>query len=140
MWRQDHNGFTHQDPGFIDLAGMKSGDVVRVYMPADANGLLAVACAGDIPTLRIRVINVDKLFALSAPKEHPHGLIDRDFDNLFTTDRPVIFNFHGYPWLIHRHIYRRTNHAKFHVRDYKEKDNINTPPERAMNNLVGLHT
>ena len=212
VWRQDHNGFTHQDPGFIDLAGNKSGDVVRVYLPADANCLLAVAeealqetnvcniivsdkqkhlqyysleqakrhvakgisiirwasnddqgieldepevvmaCAGDvptketlaaveilrreIPTLRIRVINVVKLFALTEPKEHPHGLSDRDFDTLFTTDRPVIFNFHGYPWLIHRLIYRRTNHANFHVRGYKEKGNINTPLELAMNNQI----
>ena len=212
VWRQDHNGFTHQDPGFIDLAGNKSGEVVRVYMPADANCLLAVAeealqetnvcniivsdkqkhlqyysleqarrhvakgisivrwastddlgiepdepevvmaCAGDIPTketlaaveilqreiptLRIRVINVVKLFALTEPKEHPHGLSDRDFDTLFTTDRPVIFNFHGYPWLIHRLTYRRTNHANFHVRGYKEKGNINTPLELAMNNQI----
>ena len=212
VWRQDHNGFTHQDPGFIDLAGNKSGDVVRVYMPADANCLLAVAeealqetnvcniivsdkqkhlqyysleqarrhvskgisivrwasnddqgieldepevvmaCAGDIPTketlaaveilrreiptLRIRVINVVKLFALTEPKEHPHGLSDRDFETLFTTDRPVIFNFHGYPWLIHRLIYRRTTQANFHVRGYKEKGNINTPLELAMNNQI----
>ncbi|MFO0136784.1 MAG: phosphoketolase [Cyanobacteriota bacterium] len=212
VWRQDHNGFTHQDPGFIDLAGNKSGEVVRVYLPADANCLLAVAeealretnvcniivsdkqkhlqyysleqarrhvakgisiirwastddldvepdvpevvmaCAGDIPTketlaaveilqreipsLRIRVINVVKLFALTDPKEHPHGLSDRDFDTLFTTDRPVIFNFHGYPWLIHRLTYRRTNHRNFHVRGYKEKGNINTPLELAMNNQI----
>jgi xylulose-5-phosphate/fructose-6-phosphate phosphoketolase len=212
VWRQDHNGFTHQDPGFIDLAGNKSGEVVRVYLPADANCLLAVAeealqetnvcniivsdkqkhlqyysleqarrhvakgisivrwastddlgvepdepevvmaCAGDIPTketlaaveilqreiptLRIRVINVVKLFALTDPKEHPHGLSDRDFDTLFTTDRPVIFNFHGYPWLIHRLTYRRTNHDNFHVRGYKEKGNINTPLELAMNNQI----
>ena len=212
VWRQDHNGFTHQDPGFIDLAGNKSGEVVRVYLPADANALLAVAeealletnvcniivsdkqkhlqylsleqarahvakgiglwswasnddcgsapdepdvvmaCAGDIPTketlaavqilrlaipsLKIRVINVVKLFALTQPSEHPHGLSDRDFDSLFTTDRPVIFNFHGYPWLIHRLTYRRTNHANFHVRGYKEKGNINTPLELAMNNQI----
>ncbi|MEB3264508.1 MAG: phosphoketolase family protein [Synechococcus sp.] len=212
VWRQDHNGFTHQDPGFIDLAGNKSGDVVRVYLPADANALLAVAevamtetnvcniivsdkqkhlqylnleqarqhvakgiglwswasnddcgtepdepdvvmaCAGDIPTketlaaveilrreiphLRIRVLNVVKLFALTDPREHPHGLSDRDFDSLFTTDRPVIFNFHGYPWLIHRLTYRRTNHANIHVRGYKEKGNINTPLELAMNNQI----
>ncbi len=212
VWRQDHNGFTHQDPGFIDLAGNKSGEVVRVYLPADANCLLAVAeealvepnvcniivsdkqkhlqylsleqarrhvekgiglwswasnddqgsqmdepdvvmaCAGDIPTketlaaveilqreipgLRIRVLNVVKLFALTRPEEHPHGLSDRDFDSLFTTDRPVIFNFHGYPWLIHRLTYRRTNHANFHVRGYKEKGNINTPLELAMNNQI----
>jgi xylulose-5-phosphate/fructose-6-phosphate phosphoketolase len=212
VWRQDHNGFTHQDPGFIDLAGNKSGEVVRVYLPADANCLLAVAeealqetnvcniivsdkqkhlqylnleqarqhvakgiglwswasnddqgaamdepdvvmaCAGDIPTketlaaveilrrempsLRIRVLNVVKLFALTDPSEHPHGLSDRDFDSLFTIDRPVIFNFHGYPWLIHRLTYRRTNHANFHVRGYKEKGNINTPLELAMNNQI----
>jgi xylulose-5-phosphate/fructose-6-phosphate phosphoketolase len=212
VWRQDHNGFTHQDPGFIDLAGNKSGEVVRVYLPADANCLLAVAeqallepnvcniivsdkqkhlqyltleqarshvtkgiglwswasnddcgtdpdepdvvmaCAGDIPTketlaaveilrreipsLKVRVLNVVKLFALTIPSEHPHGLGDRDFDSLFTTDRPVIFNFHGYPWLIHRLTYRRTNHANFHVRGYKEKGNINTPLELAMNNQI----
>ena len=212
VWRQDHNGFTHQDPGFIDLAGNKSGEVVRVYMPADANCLLAVAeeaflepnvcniivsdkqkhlqyltieqarqhvakgiglwswasnddcaeepdepdvvlaCAGDIPTkevlaaveilrreiptLRIRVLNVVKLFALCEPSEHPHGLSDRDFDSLFTTDKPVIFNFHGYPWLIHRLAYRRTNHSNIHVRGYKEKGNINTPLELAMNNQI----
>ncbi len=212
VWRQDHNGFTHQDPGFIDLAGNKSGEVVRVYLPADANALLAVAeeamletnvcniivsdkqshlqylgleqarahvakgiglwswasnddcgtapdepdvvmaCAGDIPTketlaaveilhreipsLRIRVLNVVKLFALTTPNEHPHGLSDRDFDSLFTTDRPVIFNFHGYPWLIHRLTYRRRNHGNIHVRGYKEKGNINTPLELAMNNQI----
>ena len=212
VWRQDHNGFTHQDPGFIDLAGNNSGEVVRVYLPADANCLLAVAeqalvetnvcniivsdkqkhlqylsleqarahvakgiglwswasndhwghepdepdvvmaCAGDIPSketlaavqilrreipsLKIRVLNVVKLFALTEPSEHPHGLSGRDFDSLFTTDKPVIFNFHGYPWLIHRLTYRRTNHANFHVRGYKEKGNINTPLELAMNNQI----
>ena len=212
VWRQDHNGFTHQDPGFIDLAGNKSGEVVRVYLPADANCLLAVAeealqetnvcniivsdkqkhlqylgleqarqhvakgiglwswasndhlnsspdepdvvmaCAGDsptketlaavailrraIPSLKVRVINVVKLFALTNPSEHPHGLSERDFDSLFTTDKPVIFNFHGYPWLIHRLTYRRSNHANFHVRGYKEKGNINTPLELAMNNQI----
>ncbi|MFZ9147483.1 MAG: phosphoketolase family protein [Vulcanococcus sp.] len=212
VWRQDHNGFTHQDPGFIDLAGNKSGDVVRVYLPADANCLLAVAeeallepdvsniivsdkqkhlqyltleqarahvakgiglwswasndhtgpgpdepdvvmaCAGDIPSketlaavqilrqeipnLKVRVLNVVKLFALTQPSEHPHGLSDRDFDTLFTTNRPVLFNFHGYPWLIHRLTYRRRNHANFHVRGYKERGNINTPLELAMNNQI----
>ena len=212
VWRQDHNGFTHQDPGFIDLAGNKSGDVVRVYLPPDANCLLAVAeealletnvcniivsdkqkhlqyltleqarvhvakgigivrwasnddrgtepddpdvvmaCAGDIPSketlaaveilrleipqLKIRVVNVVKLFALTQPTEHPHGLTDRDFDTIFTIDKPVIFNFHGYPWLIHRLAYRRTNHSNFHVRGYKEKGNINTPLELAMNNQI----
>ena len=212
VWRQDHNGFTHQDPGFIDLAGNKSGEVVRVYLPADANSLLAVAeqalvetnvcniivsdkqkhlqyltleqarahvakgiglwswasnddqgtaaddpdvvmaCAGDIPTketlaaveilrreipqLKVRVLNVVKLFALTDPGEHPHGLSDSDFNSLFTSDKPVIFNFHGYPWLIHRLTYRRVNHANFHVRGYKEKGNINTPLELAMNNQI----
>jgi xylulose-5-phosphate/fructose-6-phosphate phosphoketolase len=212
VWRQDHNGFTHQDPGFIDLAGNKSGDVVRVYLPPDANTLLAVAeealvetnvsniivsdkqkhlqyltlpearshvekgiglwgwasnddqgtqmdepdvvmaCAGDIPTketlaaveilrheipsLRIRVLNVVKLFALTRPEDHPHGLSDQDFDSLFTTDKPVIFNFHGYPWLIHRLTYHRNNHSNIHVRGYKEKGNINTPLELAMNNQI----
>jgi xylulose-5-phosphate/fructose-6-phosphate phosphoketolase len=113
---------------------------------------VVMACAGDIPTketlaaveilrreipsLRIRVLNVVKLFALTEPKEHPHGLSDRDFDTLFTTDRPVIFNFHGYPWLIHRLTYRRRNHANIHVRGYKEKGNINTPLELAMNNQI----
>jgi len=212
VWRQDHNGFTHQDPGFIDLAGNKSGEVVRVYLPPDANCLLAVAeealvetnvcniivsdkqkhlqylnleqarqhvakgiglwswasndhctgqgdkpdvvmaCAGAIPTketlaavailrheipeLKVRVLNVVKLFALTQPSEHPHGLSDRDFDTLFTKDRPVIFNFHGYPWLIHRLTYRRKGLANFHVRGYKEKGNINTPLELAMNNQI----
>jgi xylulose-5-phosphate/fructose-6-phosphate phosphoketolase len=212
VWRQDHNGFTHQDPGFIDLAGNKSGEVVRVYLPADANCLLAVAeealvednvcniivsdkqshlqyltleqarahvakgiglwswasnddsgtdpdepdvvmaCAGDVPSketlaavemlrreiprLKIRVLNVVKLFALTSPDEHPHGLSDRDFDSLFTTNKPVLFNFHGYPWLIHRLTYHRTNHGNIHVRGYKEKGNINTPLELAMNNQI----
>jgi xylulose-5-phosphate/fructose-6-phosphate phosphoketolase len=113
---------------------------------------VVMACAGDIPTkevlaaveilrreipkLKIRVLNVVKLFALTQPSEHPHGMSDRDFNSLFTTDRPVIFNFHGYPWLIHRLTYRRTNHANFHVRGYKEKGNINTPLELAMNNQI----
>jgi len=113
---------------------------------------VVMACAGDIPTketlaaveilrreipaLRIRVLNVVKLFALTQPSEHPHGLSDRDFDTLFTKDRPVIFNFHGYPWLIHRLTYRRTNHANLHVRGYKERGNINTPLELAMNNQI----
>ena len=90
----------------------------------------------EIPYLKIRVINVVKLFALTQPSEHPHGLSDRDFDSLFTTDKPVIFNFHGYPWLIHRLTYRRTNHGNFHVRGYKEKGNINTPLELAINNQI----
>ena len=212
VWRQDHNGFTHQDPGFMDLAGNKKGDITRVYLPADANSLLAVAeealrendvaniivsdkqkhlqylsleaarrhvakgagiwewacnddcgtamdepdvvlaSAGDIPTkeclaaieilrediphLKVRYINVVKLFALTQDSEHPHGMSDRDFSSLFTPDRPVIFNFHGYPWLIHRLTYRRPNHANFHVRGYKEQGNINTPLELAMVNQI----
>lgn len=212
VWRQDHNGFSHQDPGFIDLAGNKKGTVTRVYLPADANTLLAVAevaleelnvaniivsdkqkhlqyltlaearshvargisvwnwacneaksnqlslpdivmaSAGDVPTkemlaaieilrreipsLLIRYINVVKLFSLTDPKEHPHGLCDQDFDDLFTTTKPVIFNFHGYPWLIHRLTYRRSNHSNFHVRGYKENGNINTPLELAIINQI----
>ena len=212
VWRQDHNGFTHQDPGFIDLAGNKKGSVTRVYLPADANCLLAVAeealqetnvvniivadkqkhlqyldlenarrhvsrglgmwpwacndncsgsmdhpdvvmaSAGDVPTketlaaieilnrelpmLKIRYINVVKLFSLTLPSEHPHGISDRDFDDLFTTDCPVIFNFHGYPWIIHRLTYKRHNHANIHVRGYKENGNINTPLELAIINQI----
>ncbi|HUO08295.1 MAG TPA: phosphoketolase family protein [Phycisphaerae bacterium] len=208
VWRQDHNGFTHQDPGFIDLVMNKSPDVCRVYLPPDANTLLCVAdhclrstnyinvivsdkqkhlqymsmeqavehctkglgiwpqasndqgcepdvvvaCAGDIPTkealaavvmlrkdfpdLKIRFINVVDLFKLTPSTEHPHGLSDRDFDCLFTTDKHVIFNFHGYPWLIHRLTYRRTNHKNFHVRGYKEKGNINTPLDLAIRNQI----
>ena len=212
VWRQDHNGFTHQDPGFMDLAGNKKGSVTRVYLPADANCLLAVAeealqetnvvniivadkqkhlqylnledarrhvsrgmgmwpwacndycngsidhpdvvmaSAGDVPTketlaaieilrrelpmLKIRYINVVKLFSLTLPSEHPHGINNRDFDDLFTTDCPVIFNFHGYPWLIHRLTYKRHNHANIHVRGYKENGNINTPLELAIINQI----
>ena len=208
VWRQDHNGFTHQDPGFIDVVVNKSAAVTRIYMPPDVNSLLSVAnhclrsdnyvnvivcdkqlhlqymdmdaairhctkgigiwdwasndqggepdvvmaSAGDIPTqealaaitllreafsdLKIRFVNVIDLFKLQPDTEHPHGLTDRDFNSLFTTDRPVIFNFHGYPWLIHRLAYRRTNHANMHVRGYKEKGNINTPLELAINNQI----
>jgi xylulose-5-phosphate/fructose-6-phosphate phosphoketolase len=208
VWRQDHNGFTHQDPGFIDLALNKSADVCRIYLPPDANSLLSVAdhclrstdyinvivadkqqhlqymtmneavehctkgvgiwaqasndegaepdvvmaSAGDIPTkealaavwmlrqsfpdLKIRFINVVDLFKLTPSTEHPHGLSDRDFDSLFTTDKPIIFNFHGYPWLIHRLTYRRTNHRNLHVRGYKEKGNINTPLDLAIRNQI----
>jgi xylulose-5-phosphate/fructose-6-phosphate phosphoketolase len=208
VWRQDHNGFTHQDPGFIDLVLNKSPDVCRVYMPPDANCLLSVAnhclkstnyinvivsdkqkhlqyttmeqaiehctkglsiwaqasnddgaepdvvmaSAGDIPTkealaaivmlrqsfpdLKIRFINVVDLLKLTPASEHPHGLSDRDFDSLFTTDKPIIFNFHGYPWLIHRLTYRRTNHKNLHVRGYKEKGNINTPLDLAIRNQI----
>jgi xylulose-5-phosphate/fructose-6-phosphate phosphoketolase len=208
VWRQDHNGFTHQDPGFIDLVANKRPEVTRIYLPPDVNSLLSVvdhclrsenyfnvivcdkqlhlqyldmenaighctkgigiwgkasndqgvepdvvmACAGDIPTqealaatamlrnefpdLRIRFVNVVDLFKLQPESEHPHGLSDRDFDSLFTVDKPVIFNFHGYPWLIHRLAYRRTNHKNLHVRGYKERGNINTPMELAINNQI----
>jgi xylulose-5-phosphate/fructose-6-phosphate phosphoketolase len=198
VWRQDHNGFTHQDPGFIDHVVNKKAEVVRVYLPPDANCLLSVmdhclrsrqyvnvvvagkhpapqwlsmeaavvhctegigvwrwasndaagtdvvmACAGDVPTLeilaavsimrehlpklRIRVVNVVDLMRLQPPSEHPHGLPDADFDSLFTKDKPVIFAFHAYPWLIHRLTYRRTNHDNIHVRGYKEEGTITTP-------------
>ena len=206
VWRQDHNGFTHQDPGFLDLVVNKSPAVTRIYLPPDSNCLLAVAdhclkscdninvivcdkqkhlqylsmdeavrhCTkgiglwpwassdagslpdlviagcGDVatqealaatellldhfPDLKIRFVNVVDLYRMTPASEHPHGLSDRDFDSLFTTDRPIIFNFHGYPWLIHRLAYRRRNHANLHVRGYKEKGNINTPLELAINN------
>ncbi len=199
VWRQDHNGFTHQDPGFIDVVVNKKASVVRVYLPPDANCLLSVidhclrsrhyvnvvvagkhpspqwltmeeavihctkgigiwkwasndegtepdvvmACAGDVPTLetlaavsilrerlpdlRIRVVNVVDLMKLQPETEHPHGLSDKDFDALFTKDKPVIFAFHAYPWLIHRLTYRRTNHRNIHVRGYKEEGTITTP-------------
>jgi xylulose-5-phosphate/fructose-6-phosphate phosphoketolase len=212
VWRQDHNGFTHQDPGFLDLVANKSMEVVRIYLPPDVNCLLAIAnhcfqstdrinvivsdkqphlqylsmdaaithcqkgigiwewastdrgvepdlviaCAGDVPTqealaatailhqafpdLKIRFINVVDLLALQPPLEYPNGLSDRDFDSLFTIDKPIIFNFHGYPWLIHRLAYRRTNHSNLHVRGYKEKGNINTPLELAMNNQIDRFT
>ncbi|MDP2795306.1 MAG: phosphoketolase family protein [Sulfurisoma sp.] len=208
VWRQDHNGFTHQDPGFLDLVVNKSPDVTRIYLPPDVNCLLSVAdhclkstdyinvivcdkqkhlqyldmdaavkhctkgigiwdwasndeggepdvvmaSAGDIPTkealaatvllreafprIKIRFINVVDLYRLTPSSEHPHGLSDKDFDSLFTTDKPVIFNFHGYPWLIHRLAYRRTNHKNFHVRGYKEKGSINTPLELAIQNEI----
>jgi xylulose-5-phosphate/fructose-6-phosphate phosphoketolase len=208
VWRQDHNGFTHQDPGFLDVVVNKSADVTRIYLPPDVNSLLSVAdhclrsenyvnvivsdkqlhlqymdmdaaiqhctkgigiwqwasndqggepdvvfaSAGDIPTqealaatvllreefpdIKIRFVNVVDLFSLQPQTEHPHGLPDRDFDSLFTVDKPIIFNFHGYPWLIHRLAYRRKNHPNLHVRGYKEKGNINTPMELAINNEI----
>ena len=208
VWRQDHNGFTHQDPGFLDLVVNKSPEVCRIYLPPDVNTLLCVAdrclrstdhvnvivadkqkhlqyltmeqaivhcakgisiwspasndqgcepdvvlaCAGDIPTkealaavlllrehfpsLKIRFINVVDLYKMTPASEHPHGLSDRDFDSLFTVDKPIIFNFHGYPWLIHRLAYRRTNHRNLHVRGYKEKGSINTPLDLAIQNQV----
>jgi xylulose-5-phosphate/fructose-6-phosphate phosphoketolase len=208
VWRQDHNGFTHQDPGFLNVVVNKSPKVTRIYLPPDVNTLLSVAdhclrsrddinvivadkqehlqfldmdaaikhCTkgigiwdwasndqgsepdaviagcGDIPTqealaatallrehfedLKIRFVNVVDLFRMQSADEHPHGLSDRDFDSLFTMDKPIIFNFHGYPWLIHRLAYRRTNHKNLHVRGYKEKGNINTPLELAIENEI----
>ncbi|MGQ9867047.1 MAG: phosphoketolase family protein [Pseudanabaenaceae cyanobacterium] len=212
VWRQDHNGFSHQDPGFIDLVTNKSAAVTRLYLPPDANCLLSVAdhcfrstgyvnvivadkqkhlqyltmeeaivhctkgigiwewasnddcgtepnepdvvmaCCGDIPTmeslaatailrqefpwLKVRFINVVDLFKLQPESEHPHGLSDRDFNSLFTPDKPVIFNFHGYPWLIHKLTYRRTNQERIHVRGYKEEGNINTPLQLAIENQI----
>lgn len=208
VWRQDHNGFTHQDPGFLDVVVNKSPRVTRIYLPPDSNCLMSVAdhclrstddinvivcdkqkhlqfldmdaaikhctkgigiwerastdqgaepnvvmaSCGDIatqealaatallrqhfPDLRIRFVNVVDLYRLTPPSEHPHGLSDRDFDSLFTVDKPIIFNFHGYPWLIHRLAYRRRNHPNLHVRGYKEKGSINTPLELAINNEV----
>ena len=212
VWRQDHNGFSHQDPGFIDHVVNKKADIVRVYLPPDVNTLLSVtdhclrsrhyvnvivagkqpalqflsmdaaiahctagigiwdwasndegsepdvvmACAGDTPTLetlaavallrenvpdlKIRVINVVDLMTLQPASEHPHGLSDRDFDSLFTTNKPVVFAFHGYPWLIHRLTYRRTNHANLHVRGYKEEGTTTTPFDMTvMNELDRFH-
>ncbi|MFZ0285649.1 MAG: phosphoketolase family protein, partial [Terriglobales bacterium] len=208
VWRQDHNGFTHQDPGFLDVVVNKSANVTRIYLPPDANCLLSVAdhclrsqnyvnvivcdkqkhlqylpmdkaiihctkgisiwdwasndeagepdavmaSAGDVPTmealaatallrkefpdLKIRFINVVDLFKLQPSTEHPHGLSDWEFDSLFTVDKPVIFNFHGYPQLIHRLAYRRTNHDNIHVRGYKEKGSITTPLELAIENNI----
>ena len=212
VWRQDHNGFSHQDPGFIDHVVNKKSDVIRVYLPPDANTLLCVtdrclrsrnlvnvivagkqpapqwldmdaairhcatgigifewasndqgsepdvvmACAGDVPTLetlaavdllrqhlptlRVRVINVVDLMTLQQKDEHPHGLSDRDFDTLFTTDKPIIFAYHGYPWLIHRLTYRRSNHGSLHVRGYKEEGTTTTPFDMAvLNDLDRFH-
>jgi xylulose-5-phosphate/fructose-6-phosphate phosphoketolase len=208
VWRQDHNGFSHQDPGFIDHVVNKKADVIRVYLPPDANTLLSVgdhclrtrqyvnvivagkqpalqylnmddavehctkgigiwpwastdagvepdvvmACAGDVPTmetlaaveilrgyfpdLRIRVVNVVDLMRLQDDREHPHGLPDTDFDSLFTTDRPVIFAYHGYPWLIHRLTYRRTNHHNLHVRGYVEEGTTTTPFDMCVMNRI----
>ncbi|HZS06005.1 MAG TPA: phosphoketolase family protein [Blastocatellia bacterium] len=212
VWRQDHNGFSHQDPGFIDHVVNKKAEVVRVYLPPDANTLLSVtdhclrsrhyvnvivagkqpalqyldmdaaikhttagvgiwewasndagaepdvvmACCGDVPTLetlaaadilrqrfpelKVRVINVIDLMTLQPASEHPHGLSDKDFDSLFTTDKPIIFAFHGYPWLIHRLTYRRTNHQNLHVRGYKEEGTTTTPFDMTvMNDLDRFH-
>jgi xylulose-5-phosphate/fructose-6-phosphate phosphoketolase len=206
VWRQDHNGFSHQDPGFIDLVANKKADVVRVYLPPDANTLLCVtdrclrsrnlvnvvvagknaqpqwldieaamnhcergigvltwassdrgaepdvvlACAGDVPTIetlaavdllrdlaphvRVRVVNVVDLMTLQPKEEHPHGLSDRDFDELFTVDKPIVFAYHGYPWLIHRLTYRRRNHDNLHVRGYKEEGTTTTPFDMVVRN------
>jgi xylulose-5-phosphate/fructose-6-phosphate phosphoketolase len=212
VWRQDHNGFSHQDPGFIDHVVNKKAEVIRVYLPPDANTLLSVTdhclrsrnyvnvivagkqpalqwlnmddaiahciaglgiwqwasndqggepdvvmtCCGDVPTLetlaavellrkffprlKVRVINVVNLMKLQPQSEHPHGLSDKEFDNLFTTDKPIIFAFHGYPWLIHRLTYRRTNHENLHVRGYKEEGTTTTPFDMtAMNDLDRFH-
>jgi xylulose-5-phosphate/fructose-6-phosphate phosphoketolase len=212
VWRQDHNGFTHQDPGFVDHVVNKKAEIVRVYFPPDANCLLSVmdhclrsrhyvnvviagkhpapqwltmdaavkhctegigiwqwassdqgfspdvvmGCCGDVPTLetlaavsilrehlpdlRVRVVNVIDLFKLEPPAEHPHGLSDTDFDDLFTKDKPVIFAFHAYPWLIHRLTYRRTNHQNIHVRGYKEEGTITTPFDMTvLNDLDRFH-
>ncbi len=206
VWRQDHNGFSHQDPGFVDFAVNKKAAVVRIYLPPDANTLLSVmdhclrsrnyvnvvvagkqpalqylpmdaairhctagigiwewasndagaepevvlACAGDVPTLetlaavdllrrwfpdlRVRVVNVVDLMRLQPKEEHPHGLSDRDFDSLFTVDKPVVFAYHGYPYLIHRLTYRRTNHRNIHVRGYKEEGTTTTPFDMVVRN------
>jgi xylulose-5-phosphate/fructose-6-phosphate phosphoketolase len=207
VWRQDHNGFSHQDPGFIDLVMNKKASIVRVYLPPDANTLLCVtdrclrsrnlvnvivagkqpqlqwldmdsaiehcskgigiwewagngagepdvvlACAGDVPTLEIlaaaqilrehepplnvRVINVVDLMTLQPREEHPHGLTDAEFDALFTTDKPIVFAYHGYPWLLHRLTYRRTNHINLHVRGYKEEGTTTTPFDMAVRNDI----
>jgi xylulose-5-phosphate/fructose-6-phosphate phosphoketolase len=212
VWRQDHNGFTHQDPGFIDFVMNKKADIIRVYLPPDANTLLSVAdhclrsrhyvnvivagkqpelqwldmdaaighcttgigiwswactdqssepdvvmaCAGDVPTLetlaavdllrqhfpdlKIRVVNVVDLMTLQPRSEHPHGLSDSEFDSMFSTDKPVIFAYHGYPWLIHRLCYRRHGHDNFHVRGYKEEGTTTTPFDMTvMNDLDRFH-
>jgi xylulose-5-phosphate/fructose-6-phosphate phosphoketolase len=212
VWRQDHNGFSHQDPGFIDHVMNKKAEVIRVYLPPDANTLLSVAdhclrsrdyvnvivagkqsalnwlsmdeavvhaargagiwtfasndedgepdvvlgCAGDVPTLetmaavallnqhlpdlRVRVVNVVDLMRLQTDGEHPHGMTDAEFDALFTTDRPIVFAYHGYPWLIHRLTYRRTNHDNLHVRGYKEEGTTTTPFDMVMlNDLDRFH-
>ncbi|MGZ8452013.1 MAG: phosphoketolase family protein, partial [Candidatus Binatia bacterium] len=212
VWRQDHNGFTHQDPGFIDHVVNKKAEIIRVYLPPDANTLLSVTdyclrsrncvnvivagkqpapqwldmdaaikhcsagigiwpwasndqggepdvvmvCCGDVPTLetlaavkllrqyfptlKVRVINVVNLMKLQPQSEHPHGLSDKEFDVLFTTDKPIIFAYHGYPWLIHRLTYRRTNHENLHVRGYKEEGTTSTPFDMVvMNDLDRFH-
>jgi xylulose-5-phosphate/fructose-6-phosphate phosphoketolase len=212
VWRQDHNGFTHQDPGFLDVVLNKPAEVVRVYLPPDANTLLStvdhclrsrdyvnvvvagkqpaldylsmpeavahctrgvgiwewastdggadpdvvLACAGDVPTLealaaadllrrlfpevRVRLVNVVDLMRLQPPSEHPHGLPEAEYEALFTTDKPVVFAFHGYPWLVHRLTYRRRGHENLHVRGYKEEGTTTTPFDMVMlNDLDRYH-
>ncbi|HEU4973060.1 MAG TPA: hypothetical protein VFT35_14165, partial [Gaiellaceae bacterium] len=212
VWRQDHNGFSHQDPGFVDHVVNKKAEVIRAYLPPDTNTLLSVAdhclrsrdyvnvvvagkqpalnylsmdeavvhctrglgiwewascdgdeepdvvlaCCGDVPTLetvaaaailrdrlptlKVRVVNVVDLMRLQPESEHPHGLPDAEFDSLFTRDRPIVFAYHGYPWLIHRLTYRRTNHGNVHVRGYKEEGTTTTPFDMAMlNDLDRYH-
>jgi xylulose-5-phosphate/fructose-6-phosphate phosphoketolase len=212
VWRQDHNGFSHQDPGFIDHVMNKKAEIIRVYLPPDANCLLSVAdhclrsrhyvnvivagkqpalqflpmdeavlhctrgigiwdfastddggepdvvlaCCGDVPTLetlaaarilrdrlpelRVRVVNVVDLMRLQPESEHPHGMPDHEFDSLFTTSRPIVFAYHGYPWLIHRLTYRRANHDNLHVRGYKEEGTTTTPFDMVMlNDLDRYH-
>ncbi len=212
VWRQDHNGFTHQDPGFLDIVANKRAELTRIYLPPDANTLLAIAdhclrskhyvnvivagkqpewqwldmeaaikhctvgvsiwewasndedgqpdivlaCAGDVPTmetlaavtylwkyfpdLKVRTINIVDLFRLQSNAEHPHGLSDRDFDSLFTKDKPVIFAFHGYPGLVHKLTYKRTNHDNFHVHGYKERGTTTTPFDMVvLNELDRFH-
>jgi xylulose-5-phosphate/fructose-6-phosphate phosphoketolase len=212
VWRQDHNGFSHHDPGFIDHVVNKKAEIIRVYLPPDTNCLLSVAdhcvrsrnyvnvvvagkqptpswlsmdeailhctrglgiwdwagnnddgdpdvvlgCAGDVPTietlaaakllrqhlpdLKVRVVNVVDLMRLQDEREHPHGLTDKEFDTLFTPDKPIVFAYHGYPWLIHRLTYRRNNHSNLHVRGYKEEGTTTTPFDMVMlNDLDRFH-
>ncbi|MDH4223284.1 MAG: phosphoketolase, partial [candidate division Zixibacteria bacterium] len=212
VWQQDHNGFSHQDPGFIDHVMNKKAEIIRVYFPPDANSLLSVTdhclrsrnyinviiagkqpqpqwlsmeeairhctsgigiwewasndkgaepdivmtCCGDVPTietlaavsilrqyapdLKVRLVNVVDLMTLQPKEEHPHGLSDYEFDTLFTTDKPIIFAYHGYPWLIHRLTYRRTNHKNLHVRGYKEEGTTTTPFDMlVLNDLDRFH-
>src|SRR5206468_2862751 len=139
VWRQDHNGFSHQDPGFIDHVVNKKAEVIRVYLAPDANCLLSVADHCLRSRNYVNVIVAD-LMRLQQPTEHPHGLRDAEFDEVFTRDRPVIFAYHGYPWLIHRLTYRRTNHPNIHVRGYKEEGTTTTPFDMVMlNDLDRYH-
>src|SRR5439155_58426 len=126
VWRQDHNGFSHQDPGFIDFVMSKKAGVVLLRQ--------------HLPDIKIRVVNVVDLMTLQSPSEHPHGLSDREFDSMFSTNTPVIFAYHGYPWLIHRLTYRRTGHDNFHVRGFKEEGTTTTPFDMTvLNDLDRYH-